>query len=102
MMIARQLISAGGFDKDVVEKVMYVVLSQADLVLTAFAVHAGFYELNPLVRNLLAAPVMLILIKGAIPLFVAWLAPGKLLLPAIGVLVLVVGWNVKELVLWLW
>lgn len=101
-MIARRFMSAGSFDEHVAEKAIFVLLNQADLVLTAFAAHAGFYELNPVVRNLLAIPTLLILIKGFVPLLIAWLAPGKLLLPAIGFLILVVGWNVKELVLWLW
>jgi hypothetical protein len=31
----------------------------------------------------------------------AWLMPGKLLLPSIGLLVIVVIWNIKELILFL-
>ena len=77
------------------------MLCQLDLVLTALAVHLGFYELNPVVRNLLNVPLVLIFIKCAVPLFIAWLAPGRLLLPAIAFQLLVVGWNIKELLMWL-
>jgi len=77
------------------------LLCQLDLVLTAFAVNHGFHELNPVVRSLLNAPLVLIFIKCAVPILIAWLAPGRLLLPAIAWLLLVVGWNIKELLMWL-
>ena len=93
--------SAATFRCCVAEKVSFVLLNQLDLALTVFAVSMGFYELNPLVRSLLAAPLLLLLIKIALPLLIAWLAPGKLLLPAIILLCLVVSWNVKELLIFL-
>lgn len=93
--------SAGTFSQCVAEKVAFVVLSQVDLVLTAVAASIGLYELNPVTRNLLAVPGLLIVIKGAVPLLIAWLAPGKLLLPAIAFLFLVVVWNIKEILIWL-
>ena len=91
--------SAGTFGDCVAEKVAFVVLNQVDLVLTALAVSLGFYELNPLIRNLLAVPALLVIIKGVIPLLIAWLAPGKLLLPAISFLLVIVSWNAKELLM---
>ena len=93
--------SAGTFGDCIAEKVSFVVLSQLDLMLTVLAVNSGFSELNPVVRNLLGLPLALIFIKCAIPLLIAWLAPGKLLLPAIAFLLLVVGWNTRELLVWL-
>jgi hypothetical protein len=78
-------------------KVSFVLLNQLDFVLTTFALSFGFYELNPLMRSWAASPLQLIVIKLAIPIAIAWLVPGKLLLPAIFLLILVVGWDVKEL-----
>jgi len=98
-MVTNLLSSAGTFESCVAEKVTFVLLNQIDLLLTTLAVSLGLYELNPLVRSLLAVPVLLLLIKGTVPIFIAWLAPGKLLLPAIGFLFLVVGWNLKELLM---
>jgi hypothetical protein len=47
-------------------------------------------------------PLLLILIKFIIPIFVAWVMPGRLLWPSIALLGLVVIWNIKELfVFWL-
>jgi len=79
-----------------------VLLNQVDLTLTVLAVSLGFSELNPLMRYLVTVPVLLLIIKGAVPLLIAWLVPGKFLLPSVVLLALVVGWNVKELCLfWL-
>lgn len=89
--------SVATFRRGVGAKVSFVLLNQIDLVLTVLAVSMGFCEMNPLMRSLAAAPLQLVLIKFAIPLFIAWLVPGRLLLPAIGLLVFVVGWDIKEL-----
>ena len=86
---------------ETLEKVTFVLLCQFDLVLTALAVYLGFHELNPVVRGLISVPLALIFIKCAVPLLIAWLAPGRFLLPAIALLLLVVGWNIKELLIWL-
>ncbi len=80
-------------------KVGYVLLHQVDLILTVAAVSGGLFELNPVIRNLLATPVQLVVVKLVIPLFIAWLVPSKLLLPAFAFLSLVVIWNIKELLL---
>ena len=92
------LSSAGSFRKSTGEKFSFVLLSQVDLYLTLIAVSSGFSELNPIMRTLLAAPLYLILIKVVSPIFIAWLTPGKLLVPAIVLLGFVIGWDIKELV----
>ncbi len=83
------------------EKVSFVLLNQADLLLTVLAASFGLSELNPFMRHMVAMPVMLLLAKCALPLLIAWLVPGKLLLPAIILLSFVVGWNLKEWLLFL-
>ena len=83
------------------EKASFVLLNQIDLALTVLAISLGLSELNPFMKHLLAMPILLLMIKVAVPLLIAWLAPGKFLLPAIIFLCLVVSWNVKELLLFL-
>jgi len=85
--------------KDIGLRISYVVLHQIDLVLTVLAVSAGFTELNPVMRSLLASPAQLAVFKVGVPLLIAWLLPGRLLVPAIVLISLVVGWNLKELLL---
>ncbi len=77
-------------------KVAYVLLHQADILLTAFAVAAGFRELNPVISASLDAPVLLLALKLLIPLVIAWLVPAKLLIPAIVLLVAVIGLNLAQ------
>jgi hypothetical protein len=77
----------------------YVFLHQLDLILTIFAVHQGLNELNPLMRNLLASPLQLVVAKLIVPILIAWLVPAKLLVPALVLLGLVILWNTKELFL---
>lgn len=89
--------SAATFRRCLPEKVSFLALNLVDLVLTVLAAHMGFHELNPLVRQLMAVPAMLYVVKLAVPLLIAWLAPGRFLLPAIALLSLVIGWNIKEL-----
>jgi len=83
--------------RDLALKASYVFLHQFDLILTMLAASLGLTELNPLIRGLLGAPLYLMAIKLAMPLFIACLFPGKYLIPAILFLAMVVGWNVKEL-----
>ncbi len=80
-------------------KASYIFLQQLDLALTLLATHLGIPELNPLMRTLLASPLQLVVIKLVIPLLIAWLVPGKFLIPAIVFLSVVVVWDMKELVL---
>ncbi len=89
------------FRRCVAEKVSFVLLNQCDLLLTILSVYFGFYEINPLMRYLFTVPLLLVIIKLAVPLLIAWLAPGKLLLPSIILLSFFVAWNLKELLLFL-
>ena len=93
--------SAITFRQCTAEKVSFVLLNQLDLILTLYALSLGLYELNPWMRELVTAPFQLLLIKVIIPLFLAWLVPGRLLLPAVTLLVFIVSWDVKELLAFL-
>lgn len=90
--------SSTTFKRCTAEKLSFIFLSVLDLTLTILAMYLGLYEINPFIRLLVQIPFLLILIKLVIPVLIAWLMPGKLLLPSIAVLALVVIWNVKELV----
>ncbi|MDP2954341.1 MAG: DUF5658 family protein [Chloroflexota bacterium] len=81
------------------QKLLFVSLAYLDLVLTLLAVSLGFTELNPLVRSLLPSLGAFLLLKGGVPLLIAWLVPGRLLLPSIALQSLVLFWNGKELFL---
>lgn len=78
-------------------KVAYVLLHQSDILLTNFAVSTGFKELNPVIRGLLNTPVQLLVFKLIIPIIIAWLVPAKLLLPALVLLLVVIGLNLMQL-----
>jgi len=91
--------SAVTFRRGTVEKASFVLLSQLDIIVTIFALYFGFCELNPLMRSLLDSPIQLLLAKCAVPIFIAWAMPGKLLLPSIAILFFSVGWNLKEMLL---
>ena len=100
-MIANLWDSSATFKRCTAEKASFIILNQFDLTLTVLAIYLGFSELNPFVRHLVNIPILLLVIKLAIPLLIAWLIPGKLLLPSIALLILVIVWNVKELILFL-
>ena len=93
--------SAATFRRCTAEKASFILLSQFDLTLTVLAIYLGLSELNPFIRYLINIPVLLLVIKFAIPLLIAWLMPGRLLLPSIALLALIAIWNVKELILYL-
>ena len=93
--------SAGTFRYRTAEKVSFVLLNQFDLTLTVLALYLGFSEVNPFIRHLVSIPILLLIIKLAVPILIAWIIPGKLLLPSIALLALVVIWNIKELLLFL-
>jgi len=97
-MIARLFESSATFKKCTAEKVAFIALGAVDLLLTLTAVNLGLSELNPVIRFLLYIPVLLLLVKLLLPVFIAWLMPGKLLLPSIMLLALVIIWDIKELV----
>jgi hypothetical protein len=100
-MITRWLESTATFRKCTALKISFVFLCVLDFALTVLAVNIGLHELNPFVRYLFDMPVLLVGVKFAIPLLIAWLIPGKFLLPSIALLSLVAIWNVKELALFL-
>ena len=100
-MTANPWDSVATFRRCTAEKASFVLLNQFDLTLTVLAVYLGFSELNPFIRHLVNIPVLLLVVKLAVPLLIAWLIPGKLLLPSIALLTLVVIWNVKEIILFL-
>ncbi len=80
-------------------KASYVFLQLVDLALTIFGASIGFSELNAIMKGMLSAPLELLVFKLVIPVLIAWIVPWKFLLPAIALLLMVVGWNVKELLL---
>ena len=80
-------------------RVAYVVLQQADLLLTKFAISSGFEELNPVIRGSIDTPAHLLLYKLIIPIIIASLVPARLLLPALLLLLMVIVWNLKELLM---
>lgn len=89
------------FRRCTAEKVSFILLSQLDLTLTVLAMSLGLAELNPFIRYLVQIPALLLVVKLAIPVLIAWIMPGRLLWPSIGLLVLVVIWNIKELIVFL-
>jgi hypothetical protein len=89
--------STATFRKCAVAKIAFVTLGLVDLALTALAVNLGLTEINPFVKFLIQIPLLLLAVKFFIPVFIAWLMPGKLLIPSIALLGLVVAWNIKEL-----
>ena len=78
-------------------KIAYVIMHQADILLTSFALSTGFRELNPVIRGVIDTPVQLLAIKLLIPLIIAWLVPARLLLPALGLLLVVIIFNLTQL-----
>ena len=93
--------SAGTFRKCTTEKTSFILLNQFDLTLTVLAISLGLTELNPFVAYLMKIPILLMIIKLVVPVLIAWLMPGRLLLPSIALLSLVVIWNIKELLVFL-
>ena len=93
--------SSATFRRCTAEKASFILLCVFDLALTILAMYLGLAELNPFVRYIIHIPALLLMIKLFIPVLIAWLMPGKLLWPSIGLLILVVVWNIKELVVFL-
>ncbi len=87
------------FRRGTAEKLSFIALEQLDLVLTLMAFSLGLCELNPIVKTALSAPLYLVIIKTVIPCFLAWLLPRKLLWPSIMAVALVVGWDIREMVI---
>jgi hypothetical protein len=87
------------FRKCTEEKFLFILLCLFDLTFTIVAVSAGLTELNPVMRFLISMPVLLLLVKLALPVLIAWLIPGRLLWPSLVLLALVAVWNIKEMVI---
>jgi hypothetical protein len=94
--------SAITFRRGTAAKVSFILLNQFDLVLTVAAVYLGFQELNPFMRYMINIPTLLIVLKIGVPLLIAWLVPGKFLVPSTTLLGLIFLWNMKELLLFLY
>jgi len=84
---------------DTVLKVVFLSLQLVDLVLTAIAARYGWIELNPVIKASLDSTYKLAVFKFGIPVLISWFVPGRWLIPAIMLLMMVVGWNVKELIM---
>ena len=82
---------------DTALKVAFLLLQLIDLTLTALAARYGWLELNPLMQVSADSTYKLALFKFCIPVLISWFVPGRWLIPAILLLMMVVGWNVKEL-----
>ncbi len=98
-IVTEALDSAATFRRYLPDKMLYIILNQIDLVLTVLATGAGYPELNPWMRSVLHFPALVMVVKVVLPVGIAWLIPGKWLRPASLVLLLVIAWNVKELVI---
>jgi hypothetical protein len=96
-MISDLRVSALTFRKCTLEKLAFIILNLVDMGLTVVGLSFGAHELNPLMHNMCNNPYQLYLAKLVIPLFLAWLLPGKLLIPSIALLTFVVGWDIREL-----
>ena len=94
---ARRYLTVSEFKKGIPIKVAYVLMQQADMLMTNFAMSAGFHEVNPLIRGILGSPSELLVVKLLVPVIIAWLVPAKLLIPAIGVLLVVLALNLHAL-----
>jgi hypothetical protein len=92
-------VSFATFRGDTFEKIAFILLNQVDIALTFYALSLGLSELNPVMQALVRSPLELMAVKLLVPALIAWLTPGKLLIPAILLLCLIVGWDMKELVL---
>jgi hypothetical protein len=84
---------------DTILKIIFLSLQFVDLLLTALAARYGWLELNPLMKVSMNSTYKLAIFKFGIPVIISWFVPGRWLIPAIMLLVMVVGWNVKELIM---
>ena len=96
-MLASLMDSAITFKKSTTEKIAFISLNLIDLVLTLFAMNLGAQEINPIMRGMISSPAALYTTKLLMPMVLAWLLPGKLLIPSIAILVFIVGWDIREL-----
>jgi hypothetical protein len=99
-MVANIRASALTFKKCTLEKLAFLMLNLIDMCLTLFATSQGARELNPFMHNLFSTPYQIYIFKFFIPLLLAWMLPGKFLIPSIALLTFVVGWDIKELIVY--
>jgi hypothetical protein len=84
---------------DLVLRIVFLSLQMLDLVLTALAARYGWIELNPVMKASMDSTYKLAIFKFVIPVAISFFVPGRWLLPAIMLLLMVLGWNVKELIM---
>jgi hypothetical protein len=84
---------------DTILKAVFLSLQLADFVLTIVAARSGYPELNPLMQGSMDSLTMMAIFKFVIPVLISWFVPGRWLIPAILLLIGVVGWNVKEMIM---
>ncbi len=82
-MLAALQRSVATYRHDTGLKFGFIALIYLDVVLTFVALRLGFTELNPIMANLMGNPWALVVVKGAAPVVISWLIPGRLLVPAI-------------------
>jgi len=85
------------FRKCTQEKLAFILLNLFDLGLTVFAAGIGAQELNPIMNRIIDSPVQIFSVKVVIPVLLAWLLPGKILVPSVILLGFVVSWNAYQL-----
>jgi len=90
--------SAFTFRRCTTEKVMFIILNVLDLTLSLVAINLGFKELNPLMAVLLGQTPVIVLLKLILPVTIAWVTPGRWLKPAIVVLLLILIWDIHQLI----
>jgi hypothetical protein len=93
----RQYYTPEEFRRGLSLRVTYMALQLVDCLMTVLAVNGGYQELNPVMRGMLGSPLELVAFKVVVPLAIAWLVPAKLLIPALVLLLAVIGLNVREL-----
>jgi hypothetical protein len=84
---------------DTALKVVFLSLQLIDLVLTALAARYGWLELNPVMKASVDSTYKLALFKFGVPILISWFVPGRWLIPAILLLLMVLGWNVREMIM---
>jgi hypothetical protein len=94
----KQYFTIAEFKKGLGLRLAYVTLQMADFAMTLMAANAGFKEMNPVMRGMLGSPLELVAFKLVAPLAIACLVPAKLLIPALILLLAIIGLNVKELI----
>ncbi len=78
-------------------KLAFVALGAIDMLITLYALNAGYVELNSVFEAARGRPAGLFLLKLAGPVAIAWLVPSKLLVPSIALLAVVLAWNTGAL-----